>query len=64
MERKIKSLFKKDINKFSYRECNKENCNKSGIYKAPKSPDNLRTYIWFCEDHIREYTNHGTIAKI
>ena len=28
---------------------------KAGQYRAPKSPDVLDDYYWFCRDHVREY---------
>jgi len=27
----------------------------AGEYRAPKSPDVLDDYFWFCKDHVREY---------
>jgi hypothetical protein len=27
----------------------------SGKYRAPKSPDILDDYFWFCKEHVREY---------
>lgn len=30
-------------------------CNEFGQYRAPKSPDNLDDFVWFCRDHVREY---------
>lgn len=34
--------------------CNIEGCREAGVYKAPKSREQLEEYIWFCLDHIRE----------
>ena len=62
MSKKIKSLFETK-KQFFYTKCNKENCNKPGIYKAPESPDNLKTYILFCEKHIREYNKSWNYCK-
>ena len=39
----------------SQRNCSVPNCTKSGKYRAPKSPDVLDDFYWFCKDHIREY---------
>lgn len=39
----------------SQRSCSVPNCSKSGKYRAPKSPDVLDDFYWFCKDHIREY---------
>ena len=34
-------------------ECDWENCNKIGEFKAPSK--NVDTFLWFCEDHIKIY---------
>jgi len=39
----------------STRVCDKEGCEEAGKYRAPKSPDSLDDYWWFCKDHVREY---------
>jgi len=39
----------------SKRVCDKPGCNQPGLYRAPKSPDILDDYFWFCKEHIREY---------
>jgi hypothetical protein len=39
----------------SSRKCNKPGCGKPGKFRAPKSPDHLDEYWWFCLDHVREY---------
>ncbi|MEM6479527.1 MAG: J domain-containing protein [Pseudomonadota bacterium] len=39
----------------STRKCDKPGCNLPGKYRAPKSPDSLDDYFWFCKEHIREY---------
>lgn len=39
----------------STRVCDNEGCNKPGLYRAPKSPDVLDDYYWFCQEHVREY---------
>jgi len=39
----------------STRLCDFEGCNKPGLYRAPRAPDVLDDYLWFCQDHIREY---------
>ncbi len=39
----------------SSRMCDKPGCNKPGKFRAPKSPDKLDVFFWFCMDHIREY---------
>lgn len=37
------------------RVCDKPGCGKPGKFRAPKSPDNLDDFHWFCLDHVREY---------
>ncbi len=39
----------------STRVCDKPDCQEPGQYRAPKSPDSLDDYWWFCKDHVREY---------
>lgn len=39
----------------STRICDKEGCNEPGRYRAPKAPDVLDDYYWFCREHVREY---------
>ena len=39
----------------STRVCDHPNCAEVGQYRAPKSPDILDDYYWFCKDHVREY---------
>lgn len=39
----------------SKRICEHEGCNEPGQYRAPKSPDRLNEYYWFCREHVREY---------
>jgi hypothetical protein len=35
--------------------CQHAGCESEGLYRAPKSPDRLNQYLWFCLDHVREY---------
>ncbi len=49
----------------STRACDHAGCEEAGQYRAPKSPDQLDEYFWFCKEHIREYNLkwnffHGT----
>lgn len=37
------------------RRCDHEGCKNPGEFRAPRGRDSLRTYYWFCLDHIREY---------
>ncbi len=39
----------------SSRPCDHPGCALGGPYRAPKSPDHLDEYLWFCRDHVREY---------
>ncbi|MCT8161015.1 J domain-containing protein [Pseudoruegeria sp. SHC-113] len=39
----------------STRKCEHPGCEEVGQYRAPRSPDNLDEYLWFCKDHVREY---------
>ncbi len=47
------------------RACDYPGCKAPGAFRAPKSPDQLDDFFWFCKDHIREYNLkwnffHGT----
>src|SRR5690606_2527720 len=39
----------------SKRACEHPGCPECGQYRAPRSPDHLAEYLWFCKDHVREY---------
>ncbi len=39
----------------SVRVCDHEGCNEAGKYRAPKAPDVLDDFFWFCQQHVREY---------
>ncbi len=39
----------------STRGCDHPGCQEVGQYRAPKSPDDLDDFYWFCKDHVREY---------
>jgi hypothetical protein len=39
----------------SGRVCQKPGCDRPGKYRAPRSPDQLDEFLWFCLDHVREY---------
>ena len=39
----------------SDRACDYPGCKEKGAYRAPKSPDLLDEFFWFCKDHVREY---------
>ena len=49
----------------STRVCDHDGCAEAGKYRAPKAPDVLDDYFWFCQQHVREYNTkwnffHGT----
>jgi DnaJ-domain-containing protein 1 len=35
--------------------CEWPECDEGGNCRAPKSPENLKSYRWFCKEHAREY---------
>jgi hypothetical protein len=37
------------------RPCDSPGCGGEGLYRAPKSVNQLRDYHWFCLEHVREY---------
>ncbi len=39
----------------SQRVCEHPECEERGLYRAPRSPDSLDDYLWFCKEHVREY---------
>ena len=39
----------------STRVCEHPGCEERGQYRAPKNPDSLDDYYWFCKQHVREY---------
>ena len=39
----------------SQKVCEYAGCKEAGAYRAPKSPDHLDEFLWFCKDHVREY---------
>lgn len=39
----------------SIRVCDHEGCKDAGKFRAPKAPDVLDDYFWFCQKHVREY---------
>jgi len=39
----------------STRSCEHEGCEAPGKFRAPKAPDVLDEFLWFCKDHVREY---------
>ncbi|MGG7568515.1 molecular chaperone DnaJ [Rhodovulum sp. DZ06] len=39
----------------SSRPCEHPGCEAAGAYRAPRSPQQLDEYRWFCLDHVREF---------
>ena len=39
----------------STKGCEYPGCKEKGAYRAPKSPELLDEFFWFCRDHVREY---------
>ncbi len=39
----------------SVRLCEHEGCEEAGKFRAPKAPDVLDDFFWFCQQHVREY---------
>ncbi len=39
----------------STRVCDHEGCEEAGKFRAPKAPDVLDDFYWFCQQHVREY---------
>ena len=39
----------------STRTCQHEGCEEAGKFRAPRAPDVLDEFIWFCKDHVRDY---------
>ncbi|MFS4437800.1 DnaJ domain-containing protein [Paracoccaceae bacterium GXU_MW_L88] len=39
----------------SSRKCDHPGCDDAGKYRAPKSPDRLDEFYWFCMQHVREF---------
>lgn len=37
------------------RACDHPGCQEEGSYRAPRAPDRLNEYYWFCLQHVREY---------
>lgn len=38
-----------------FRRCDHEGCVEPGVHRAPRGRDALKSYYWFCLDHVREY---------
>ncbi len=47
----------------SSRNCEHPNCSRMGKYRAPKSPDHLDEFYWFCQEHARKYNLNWDFFK-
>lgn len=45
------------------RGCDHPGCDAVGEFRAPKGPNRLRDYYWFCLDHVREYNRAWNYYK-
>lgn len=43
--------------------CDFPGCTLEGLYRAPKSRNQLNSYLWFCLEHIREYNQAWDFFK-
>ncbi len=39
------------------RTCQHPNCGEPGDFRAPRSRNQVREYLWFCLEHVREYNS-------
>ena len=53
--RRFKNLDTDSDPQTAARRCDHEGCTNPGEFRAPRSRDTLKTYYWFCLDHVREY---------
>jgi len=52
-----KTSFREQLDESEYRPCEWPGCPERAGYRAPKSRDALRSYKWFCLEHIRAYNS-------
>ncbi len=45
------------------KNCDISGCPERGDFKAPKSRDALKSYYWFCIEHVREYNQNWDFFK-
>jgi hypothetical protein len=45
------------------RPCAWPGCDDCGRYRAPRSPDRLREFVWLCLDHVRAYNKSWDYFK-
>jgi DnaJ-domain-containing protein 1 len=53
--RRAKSLATTDTAELQQRICEAPGCRLHGEYRAPRAPDRLNEYRWFCLEHVRDY---------
>ena len=42
--------------------CEWPGCGAAASYPAPRAPDRLRDYVWFCLDHVRAYNREWSFC--
>ena len=47
----------------THKMCDYKKCNENGEYKAPKSRLNLKSYYFFCLNHVKEYNKSWEFYK-
>ena len=52
-----KTSFREQLDPSEVRPCEWPGCPERAGYRAPKSRDDLRSYRWFCLEHIRAYNS-------
>lgn len=45
------------------RPCDWAGCEDAGVHKAPKSPNKLSEFSWYCQEHAREFNKNWNYFK-
>lgn len=45
------------------RRCDHPECTAEGLYRAPRAPDDLHSYYWFCLQHVQAYNRSWDYCK-
>lgn len=45
------------------RRCDHPGCQAEGLYRAPRSPNDLGSYYWFCLEHVQAYNRSWDFCK-
>lgn len=45
------------------RRCDHPGCQAEGLYRAPRSPNDLGSYYWFCLEHVQAYNRAWDFCK-